>query len=348
MPITHNDLWEKFIDFENLYNAYATARSGGHREDMQVMRFTYDLEANLINLQNHLIWGTWKPDPVYTFVVYEPKKRVIHAPSFRDRIVHHALYQVVGKLFENKMITHTYACIEDRGPLLAALQMKEYLQSYPGDERVYVGKCDVSQYFPSISHDYIKSQIRRTICDKRLLYIMDTLIEQNEMDQGLYIGSLPSQLYAGINLTPLDHRMKDDLGVKHYTRYMDDFNYMSNKLSYVQDLITESERALAVAGLQMNPKSKIIPVTHGIDFCGYRIFRDYMLPRKRNVKAARKRILESIELYDQGEIELPVVRGHIMNFLGYMKHCNGYTTTEKILDEALVKGRPFIEKKEVI
>lgn len=348
MPITYNNLWDGFVDFQNLYNAYATARSGGHREDLQVMRFTHDLEANLINLQNHLIWGTWKPDPVYTFIVYEPKKRVIHAPSFRDRIVHHALYQVVGPLFENKMINQTYACIKGRGPLLAALQMKEYLQSYPSDERVYVGKCDVSQYFPSISHDYIKGQIRRTVCDKRLLYIMDTLIEQNEMNQGLYIGSLPSQLYAGINLTPLDHRMKDDLGVKHYTRYMDDFNYMSNNLNYVRDLFSESERVLAVAGLRMNPKSKIIPVAHGIDFCGYRIFRDHFLPRKRNVKNARKRILLRIEEYDRGEIELTAVRDTIMSFLGYMKHCSGYRTTENLLNEALIRGRPFIEKKEVV
>lgn len=348
MPITFNNLWDKFIAFENLYNAYSTARSGGHREDPEVIRFTDDLEANLINQQNHLIYGTWRPGRVYSFVVWEPKRRVVHAPSFPDRVIHHALYQVVGPLFEAKMIGQTYACIKGRGPLLAALQMKEYLQSYPSEERVYVGKCDVSQYFPSISHDYIKAQIRRTISDKRLLHVMDQLIDQNEMDEGLYIGSLPSQLYAGINLTPLDHRMKDDLGVKHYTRYMDDFNYMSSNLGYVRDLFDESERVLAVAGLRMNPKSKIIPVTHGIDFCGYRIFRDHMLPRKRNVKAARKRILESIELYDQGEIELQKVRSHIMNFLGYMKHCSGYTTTEKILNEALVKGRPFIEKKEVI
>ncbi len=348
MPITYNDLWEKFIDFENLYNAYATARSGGHREDIQVMRFTYDLEANLINLQNHLIWETWKPDPVYTFTVYEPKKRVIHAPSFRDRVVHHALYQVVGNLFENKMIGQTYACIKGRGPLLAALQMKEYLQSYPSDQRVYVGKCDVSQYFPSISHSYIKSQIRRTVCDKRVLYIMDTLIDQNGMDQGLYIGSLPSQLYAGINLSPLDHRMKDDLGVKHYTRYMDDFNHISSDLKRAQELFIESERVLAVAGLQMNPKSRVIPVTHGIDFCGYRIFRDHFLPRKRNVKNARKRILMRIEEYDRGEIELATVRDTIMSFLGYMKHCSGYRTTENLLNEILIKGRPFIEKREVV
>ena len=154
-------------------------------------------------------------------------------------------------------------------------------------------------------------------------HIMDQLIDQNEMDQGLYIGSLPSQLYAGINLTPLDHRMKDDLSVKQYTRYMDDFNFITNDLKYARYLFAESERSLAMAGLKMNPKSKIIPVTHGIDFCGYRIFRDHFLPRKRNVKNARKRILLRIEEYDRGEIELTAVRDTIMSLLGYMKHCSG-------------------------
>ncbi len=85
MPKTFNNLFEEFISFNNLYRAYETARSGGHREDTQVIKFTRDLEVNLINLQNHLMWGSWRPDPVYSFKVYEPKERLIQAPSFRDR-----------------------------------------------------------------------------------------------------------------------------------------------------------------------------------------------------------------------------------------------------------------------
>ena len=341
MPKTFNGLWSDFISFENLYDAYATARSGGHREDMQVMRFTRDLETNLFNIQNHLIWGTWRPNPVYEFIVYEPKRRLIQAPAFVDRIVHHAFDQVAGHLLENKMISHTYACLENRGPLKAVLQLQEYVQSYPQGKRLYALKGDVRHFFPSINHMFLKGQIRRTIADKKLLEVADLIIDQNEQLEGLYIGSLPSQIFAGVTLTPFDHHMKDDMGVKHYVRYMDDFIILSDDLAYIREMLRDAEIQLNRAGLLINPKSKIIPITHGIDFCGYRTFRDHLLPRKRNVRNARRRILHLIEEYDKGNVKLEKVRASIMSFLGYASHCSAYRTTERLLSEALIKARPF-------
>jgi retron-type reverse transcriptase len=348
MPKTFNGLWDEFVSFENLYAAYTTARSGGHREDMQVMQFTRNLETNLFNIQNHLMWGTWKPSPVNAFIVYEPKKRLIQAPAFVDRIVHHAFDQVAGHLFEKKMVSQTYACLEDRGPLKAVLQMQEYIQSYPHGQRLYAIKGDVHHFFPSINHDFLKRQIRRTISDKRLLCVADLIIDQNEQLEGLYIGSLPSQLFAGVTLTPFDHHMKDDLGIKHYVRYMDDFIIISDNLAYLRELLKDAERQLNSAGLQINPKSKVIPITHGIDFCGYRTFNDHLLPRKRNVKNARRRILHLIDEYDNGNVELEKVRASIMSFLGYVSHCSAYRTTERLLGEALINARPLLKNKEVV
>lgn len=339
MPKTFNDLWEKFVSFENLYKAYEDARKGGHRTDPHVVNFTKDLEINLINLQNHLIWESWRPDPVYSFKVYEPKERLIQAPSFRDRIVHHAYYRIAGPLFENKMIAQTYACLKGRGPLRAVLQLVEYLQSYPEGTKVYVIKGDVSKFFPSINHTYLKAQVRRTISDKKLLAVSDYLIDQNEQDQGLYIGSLPSQLYAGVALTPFDHHMKDDMGLKHYVRYMDDFIILSDNLPSIRKTMVDAVAFLESTGLRINPKSKIIPLTHGVDFCGYRTFRNHLLPRKRNVKNARKRLIKLIEQYDNHEAEVKDVRVSLMSFLAYASHCNAYRTTQRLLDELIIKPR---------
>ena len=339
MPKTFNNLWDEFVSFRNLYKAYEQARSGGHREDTQVIRFTDNLETNLINLQNHLIWGSWRPDPVYSFKVFEPKERLIQAPSFRDRIVHHAYYRVAGKLFENKMIDQTYACLKDRGPLRAVLQLVEYLQYYPENMKVYAIKGDVSKFFPSINHAYLNEQVRRTISDKRLLVISDLLIKQNDMEQGLYIGSLPSQLYAGLALTPFDHHMKDYMGHKHYVRYMDDFIIFSDDLPAIRETMADAVSFLESTGLRINPKSKVIPLTHGVDFCGYRTFRDHLLPRKRNVKNARKRLIRLIGQYDRGDVEIDKIRASLTSFLGYASHCDAYRTTQRLLDELIIRPR---------
>lgn len=340
---TFNGLWDKLISFENLYRAYKTASSNGHRTDESVMRFTRNLEENLINLQNELIWHTWTPDPVFEFIVYEPKKRVVQAPSFRDRIVHHAVYQVVGQLFEAKMIQHTFACISQRGPLKAALLLKEYVNEYPNDARLYVIKGDIKSYFPTMNHAYLKELIRRTISDKEVLWLLDKLIEQNGNLVGVGIGALTSQLYAGINLTPFDHYMKDELGIKHYVRYMDDWVIVSDDLEWLKNIMSLATSFLQqCCMLTINPKTRIIPLTHGIDYCGYRIFRYYLLPRKRNMKRARKRIVELVDQYHNGEVELKTVKDSLMSFLGYTKHCKAYRSVQCFLDEVTIAPRDAV------
>ena len=283
MPKTYNNLWSNLVSFENLYAAYHVARSG-HREHMEVHKFEKNLEENLINIQNHLIWHSWTPDPFLEFVVHEPKERRIQAPTFRDRVVHHAYYQIVGPLFEKKFISHTYACIPGRGPLKAAEKAHEYIKSFPKGKRVYVIYGDMKGYFPSIDHAYLKEQTRRTIKDPDVLWLGDTLIDANGQRTGLGIGALPSQLYAGVNLDPFDHYMKDDLGVKRYIRYMDDWVVISDDKQYLERILVLAKDFLTGnPKLVINPKTRIIPITHGLDYCGYRIFRDYLLPRKRNL-----------------------------------------------------------------
>ncbi|NCA74687.1 MAG: hypothetical protein EOM93_07610 [Gammaproteobacteria bacterium] len=129
---------------------------------------------------------------------------------------------------------------------------------------------------------------------------------------------------------------------------MDDFIIIFDNLAYLRELLKDAEHQLNSAGLQINPKSKVIPITHGIDFCGYRTFNDHLLPRKRNVKNARRRILHLIDEYDNGNIELEKVRASIMSFLGYVSHCSAYRTTERLLGEALISARPLLKEKEIV
>lgn len=338
MPKTFTGLWDRTISFENLFNAYSTAKKG-HRDSLEVLRFEHDLEENLINLQNHLIWHSWKPDPYREFIVYEPKKRLIQAPTFRDRVVHHAYYQIVGPLFESKMITHTYACIEGRGPLKAAHKVQEYVRSYPKDKRLYLIYGDMKGYFPSIDHTYLKAQVRRTISDCDMLWLSDALIDTNGEDKGLGIGALPSQLFAGVNLTPFDHYMKDDLGIKQYVRYMDDWVVISDDLEYLKHILFLGTQYLTKeAKLVVNPKTRIIPITHGIDYCGYRIFREYMKPRKRNLRRAKSRLIDLAAQCNRGEIPITKVQESVNSLVAYASHCRAHRSVESILSAVIITG----------
>jgi hypothetical protein len=331
MPRTYNDLWATLVSFENLYVSYLNVRKK-HREHMEVFKFEKVLEENLITIQNELIWHTWYPQRPKRFIVYEPKKRAIEAPTFRDRVVHQAYYQIVGPLMEHKYIGTTYACIKERGTLGAVQCVHSFIKSYPKDKNLMAIYGDMSGYFPSICHEYLKKQIRKTISDSDVLWLGDKLIDANGAEVGLGIGSLPSQLYAGLNLDRFDHYMKDDLGVRHYARYMDDWVVISDDKAYLQKVLRLAIRFLeGDPCLRINPKSGIIPISHGLDFCGYRIFRHYLLPRKRNVKRAKKALAFLSSEVNEGHLPYEKFRSTLMSFFGYMKHCRGSRTLDSIL-----------------
>jgi len=128
IPITHNNLFPAIYDFENLYHAF-TQSDTGKRYQSEVLKFKLNLEGNLIQLQNELIWKTYQPGPYYEFYIYEPKKRLVSAPPFRDRIVHHALCNVIEPLFERKMVYVSYACRLGKGSHRAADRTQKFLRS---------------------------------------------------------------------------------------------------------------------------------------------------------------------------------------------------------------------------
>jgi retron-type reverse transcriptase len=223
---TINHLWDKVIDFENVFRAYRAASRGKRYRD-EILQFTHQLEENLIDLMNRLVWDMYHPLPLREFWITDPKRRLISAPAFRDRVVHHALIQVIEPVFENRFIQETFACRVGKGTHAAmrytawcARAAKCRWGSY------YVLKCDVHKFFQSIDHEVLKALIRRSIRDPRVLNVIDLIIDfhdSGEAGKGIPIGALTSQLFANVYLDPLDHYMKESCRVKYYARYMDDF-----------------------------------------------------------------------------------------------------------------------------
>lgn len=338
MPKTYNNLWKQICSWENLHSAFIEARKGKKFKN-EALRFGSRLEENLTNIHNHLIWKSWRPGPWREFWHTDPKVRFIQAPPFQDRIVHHALVDVIQPYFVRKFIHDSNACIAGRGTHAAMGRVNEMLRRTSRSwSRTYVLKADISRYFPSISHDILMRILSRTIRDKDVLWLCDTIIRQNESPRGIPVGFLTSQLFANVYLDQLDHCMKDAWGVKNYVRYMDDFVVLGSSKKELWDMLEMIQDFLAMKlALSLNPKTAIYPARKGVDFAGYRIWPTHILPRKRNLKRARKTFKSLSRAYAEGKIGLEYIKPRLASFLGYTKHCSSWRSTESVLNDLVLQ-----------
>jgi retron-type reverse transcriptase len=339
---TVNGLWEQVIDFGNVYRAYRAAAKG-KRYRQESLEFKQNLEDNLCTITNELVWDMYKPSEMRQFWIVDPKKRLISAPAFRDRVVHHALVQIIEPIFEQRFISESFACRVGRGTH-AAMQHMVYCvrQAKRQWGHYWVLKGDVHRFFPSIHQDTLQHIINRTIRDKKILNLIGILIrayESPEQDgRGIPIGALTSQLFANIYLNPLDHYIKEGCQVTYYARYMDDFVIVHKEKSVLQGLLCNIEDYLHdELKVNLNPKTGIFPGKQGIDFCGYRVWPTHVLPRKRTVKRAKKRLKKMAVKYKTNPAILEHAKASLKSFLGYMKHCSGRRTTQSLLKATAFK-----------
>jgi hypothetical protein len=349
MPKTVNGLWDGLIDFDQLYHAYTRARLG-KRYHPDVLRYAANVEENLISLQNHLVWGSWSPGRPREFVVYEPKRRAIQAPPFADRVLHHAMVGMVEPIFERKFIHDSYACRRDKGTQRAVARVQQFIRAarHRWGDGCYVVKADISRYFASIRHDVLMREFGRAISDRKLLDLWRVNCSGYGHDDGIGIpvGALTSQLSANIVLNRLDHMVKDGIGLRYYVRYMDDFVAILPDKSQARAVLRDMTSIVNGLGLSMNPKTAIHPWQRGIDFCGYRIWPTHILPRKRNIKRARRDFRTLAAKYSKGRESFSTVRNRVMSFLAYTKHCQANKTVEAILGDLVLTRaeKPASEK----
>ncbi|MGB3292211.1 MAG: RNA-directed DNA polymerase [Phormidesmis sp.] len=248
----YGNLWPQIINFENLWWAARKAERGKrYREN--VLDFNFNFEENLIQLQSELIAKTYQPGPYKTFKIIDPKPRIISAAPYRDRVVHHALCNIITPLFENGFIADSYANRVGFGTHRALAKFVELARSHR-----YVLQCDVRKYFPSIDHEILKALIRRKLKCQDTLWLIDTIIDgSNEQEtvlqyfpgdimltpamrrRGLPIGNLTSQFFANVYLNGFDHFVKEQLRVKCYIRYVDDFVLLSDDRAFLQAAVSK-------------------------------------------------------------------------------------------------------------
>lgn len=213
--------FERIVGFDNLLLAQRRA-ARGKRCRTSVARFEFHLEHELFELQDELMTGSYQPGEFFTFEVRDPKRRAICAAPFRDRVVHHALCHVLEPHFERRAIFDSYACRLGKGTHAAIARARQFARRHP-----YFLKCDVRKFFASVDHGVLFGLLERLFKERPLLDLLARIINHAPPDsapgKGLPIGNLTSQHFANLYLGELDHFLKDQLHIKGYLRYMDDF-----------------------------------------------------------------------------------------------------------------------------
>jgi RNA-directed DNA polymerase len=282
-------VFERVTDFQALHAA-AWRALRANRENGDALRFMYDLEPEILQLQRELESGVYRPGPYHTFTIWEPKERQIAAAPFRDRVVHHSVCAVLEPVFERRYVYDSYACRKDKGTHRAIARAVGFARG-----NRYFLKCDVRKYFESIGHGVLKGILARLFKDARFLDLLGLIVDHNAPHnapgRGVPIGNLTSQHFANMYLDQLDHFVKEKLRVKRYVRYMDDFLCFANSKSQLHG-IHDEVRAFLRARLKLELKDNkcyVAPVTQGIPFLGMRVFRGTVrLSRPSLVRCRRK------------------------------------------------------------
>ena len=344
---TFDGLYPQICSFENLWQAAHRAQRG-KRFQYSVSRFNFHLERELFRLQEELLTQTYQPGEYHEFTIYEPKKRMISAAPYRDRVVHHALCNVIEPIFERTFIHDSYACRVGKGTHRAVDRFTKFSR-----QNCYVLKADIQKYFPSIDHEILKELIRRKIRDKQTLWLIDLVIDSSNPQEpvaayfpdddlfapvkrrhGIPIGNLTSQFFANVYLNPLDHFVKEQLGCGSYIRYCDDLVVLADDKSWLHEIKAQIAEYLISLRLKLHPvKSQVFPVRNGTDFLGYRIFPTHRLVRRDSVTRFRRRMRRLQEAYGKGEVSLSHIRQSMQSWLGHVSHADSYRLRKQLLSE---------------
>lgn len=344
---TYGHLYQQVYDFEQLYDSYRKAASKA-RESEDVLRFTYNLEENLIQLQNELIWKTLEPRPVREFFVHDPKKRLIAAPDFRDRIVHWQIYKTIYPIFAKGYIGDVYGSIEGGGTQKAIARLMYWMRLARAKYgKFYVLKMDISKFFFRIPHAVAMEALSEKIVDPDMLWLFDKYINQpyahgipadavdiehceREYDVGFAPGSLFTQTVANIVLDPIDQFVKRELRQHCYERFMDDMDIISpdkSELQYVKEAVGER---LAEKGLVLNRKTQIVPGNEGVEALGYIVTPDSVRLRRKTLLRMERSLRHNKADYEAGKITQAKAYSVYESYLGLLKIVTGTKLRDRI------------------
>lgn len=311
-----SNLFGKIISIENLHCADEIARKGKAKQ-YGIQLHDRNREANIQALHEMLKNREYKTSPYRTFIVREPKEREVFClPYFPDRIMHHAIMNVLEPIFVRTFTADTYSCIKGRGIHAAARGVKAALQDVQGT--TYCLKLDITKFYPSVDHWTLKTLLMRKFKDKDLLHLLFEIIDSAP---GLPIGNYLSQYLANFYLSYFDHWLKENKGVRYYFRYADDIVILSPSKAELHALLNDIKQYLnAHLKLQVKGNYQVFPVAaRGIDFVGYKFYHTHTLLRK----SIKKRFARMVARRKNP--------ASVASYMGWAKHCNSNHLIKKLL-----------------
>ena len=334
------NLYDKIISLENLQLADEKARKG-KLKSYGVKVHDRNREANLLALHEALKAGTYRTSEYSTFTIYEPKERIIfRLPYYPDRIVHHAVMNVLEPIWLSVFTADTYSCIKKRGIHAAAKKLRHVIDK---DKQgcTYCLKIDIRKFYPSVNHDVLKSIVRRKLKDTRLLKLLDEIIDSAE---GLPIGNYLSQYLANLMLTYFDHWVKEVKKVRYYFRYADDIVVLHSDKKVLRGLLAEFETYIAEeTKLQVKDNKQIFPVGkdnrdrhgRGIDFLGFVFYLNETRLRKRIKQNLCRKCAQLLKR--KNPIDAKDFKQAIASWWGWCK----YSDSDYFINKLNVKIQPY-------
>ena len=325
----------------------------GKRYRDNVLAFNANLETELLRLQRELDTQEYVPGSYKTFRIRDPKSRLISAAPYRDRVVHHALCNIIMPIWERTFIADTYANRPGKGTHRALKRFVQFARSHR-----YILQCDIRKYFPSIDRQILKGILRRKIKCPQTLWLIDSIIDNSnpqepvcdyfpgddlltpaDRPKGLPIGNLTSQFFANVYLSGCDRFIKERLRARHYLRYVDDFALFGDDRAF----LTEAKAAIAdyliALRLKLHPiKSQLFETRHGANFVGFRVLPDRIRVRNDNLRRSRRRLRQLQRDYAEGSVSLGKLRQRLQSWDAHLQHGDTYRLRQRIFQHWTFTG----------
>jgi len=315
----YGNLFQRICAIDNLARAHENARKGKTHYSA-VKMIDADPGFYLSELRLMLLAKKFTTSPYVHFTIHEPKEREIsRLPYFPDRIVHHAVMQILGPIWDRQFIRDSYAAIPGRGIHAGSYRLRQYLRR-PGSE--YCLKMDIKKFYPNVDHGVLMSMLERKIKCPDTLWLLEDIVRSVPGGKGLPIGNYLSQYLSNIYLDGFDHWIKETMRCPLYIRYCDDAVILAKDKKYLGWLLERIRLYLENSlRLELNRKTRIFPVgSGGVDFLGYKTFRDRALLRP----GSRRRLVQKMRLIMRRWRSMrPItIVNTIMSYVGWAVHCD--------------------------
>ena len=343
---------EYIASWDNLWQAFEKAARGKRRK-ASAATFEQQVADRLLALQDELQSGMYQPGACVHFYIHEPKRRKISAAPFRDRVVHHALCNVIEPVFDAGFIADSYANRKDKGTHRALDRLQCFTRQYR-----YALRCDVVQHFPSLDHNVLQTEIARVIHNDDVLWLVDAILSSGAgvltdeyapvlfpgddlfalaRPRGLPIGNLTSQFWSNVYMNALDWFVVRELRCNAYLRYVDDFVLFSDNKHELQAWRRAILDRLDAMRLTLHEvEAQVAPAGSGIPWLGFVVYPTHRLLKRRNAVNFTRRFECNLDLYHASQISFAELDAGVQGWINHVRYADTWGLREHILGNRLV------------